>query len=432
MIDGKRVREIEKREYQERAIQEACAHWASGKRSVLLVAPPGSGKTEMGIMAIRSLPPNARVVWLVHTRDLAIQARDRIAAALGEPVNVVMGGALPVAGARITVAVVHSLLGHPRIEGVDLLVLDEAHHYAAKTWGSARFCTVGGLPPFQLGLTATPQRDDGAPLGDIFDDLVVAAQYSELIAGGWIVPAVVVKPKAWLRHNYAEHPVDAWAKYSGGKPTICFFPLIETAALYHQEFRLRGISSGLMHSEMSEKDRASAFGEFESGESTVLCTVAAAIEGLNVPHCECVLLGRSFTFVGGYMQAVGRVLRAHKNKKFGVVIDLTGASVRHGDPDVDRAYTLAGEAISGDGEGSANGGSDSDREPLTPEVVSGVPLVSPIGWESTGILPIALPPPDPEKMARSEEVTRQVRRMRTRHGEGAAKLLKAALLSVEP
>ena len=45
-----------------------------------------------------------------------------------------------------------------------------------------------------LGLTATPQRGDGQPLSDVFERLVVAAQYSRLIADGHLVRPRVVAP----------------------------------------------------------------------------------------------------------------------------------------------------------------------------------------------------------------------------------------------
>src|SRR5690606_9738084 len=125
----------------------------------LVVAPPGSGKTEIAILAIREMlkkRPEARVLWVVHTRELARQAEERIEEAIGETPSVIMEGRLESIGARITVAVVHSLLGHPPVSGIELTVLDEAHHYVADVWAGARFSVAGGSRPLELGLTATP------------------------------------------------------------------------------------------------------------------------------------------------------------------------------------------------------------------------------------------------------------------------------------
>lgn len=48
-----RTRRIERRAYQERCVGSVFEHWNGGARSVLVVAPPGSGKTEIAILVIR-------------------------------------------------------------------------------------------------------------------------------------------------------------------------------------------------------------------------------------------------------------------------------------------------------------------------------------------------------------------------------------------
>lgn len=46
-----------------------------------------------------------------------------------------------------------------------------------------------------------------------------------------------------------------------------------------------------------------------------------------------------------YLQACGRVLRPHPGKEHAVIIDLTGASLVHSWPTVDRIYSLDGKGI---------------------------------------------------------------------------------------
>src|SRR5690606_1113872 len=288
-----RTRRIERRAYQERCVGSVFEHWNGGARSVLVVAPPGSGKTEIAILIVQALleqNPGSRVLWVVHTRELAEQAETRLSESLGEPVSVVMEGRVDVPGARLVVAVVHSLLGHAPIPDVALTVLDEAHHYLADEWSGARFAVAGDRRPLELGLTATPERDDGRPLGDIFERLVVAAQYSELISGGWIVPARVISPIRHLSSNYAQHPVDSWRLFSEGRSTIAFYPLVEVAEHYNTEFLARDVSAATLHSKLRDRDRELAFSRFERGDCKVLSTVAAAIEGLNIPHCGAAVL----------------------------------------------------------------------------------------------------------------------------------------------
>ena len=57
------------------------------------------------------------------------------------------------------------------------MIVDEAHHVVAKTW---KRLTEHYARALLLGLTATPQRADGKPLGDIFDSMVIGATVREL------------------------------------------------------------------------------------------------------------------------------------------------------------------------------------------------------------------------------------------------------------
>jgi hypothetical protein len=63
-------------------------------------------------------------------------------------------------------------------------------------------------------------------------------------------------------------------------------------------------------------------------------------EGLDVPEAECLILMRRFEHLGFYIQTAGRVLRPSPGKKDGTIIDLVGASLVHGAPDIDRAWDL--------------------------------------------------------------------------------------------
>lgn len=406
-------KDFENRAYQHRTVSRVNERWNGGARRVLVVAPPGSGKTEMGMMLLGT----RRVLWVVHTRELAVQALQRIQKHFqGEPVGAIMGGYVESPRARITVATIQSLLLRRDAPSVDLVVLDEAHHYVADEWR-----TVLGMlhcEPLVLGLTATPERADGTPLGDIFEELVVAAQYSELRAGGYIVPARVIAPIRDLGSDYAQHPVDAYARWSGGGSAFAFFPLIKTARMYADEWIMRGVDARCVHSEETRQERALTFQAFESGECRVMSTVAAIIEGVNVPAAEVAILGRSFDFIGGYLQATGRVLRAHKGKTCATIIDLTGATIRHGLPDQDRVYSLKGRAII-----ARNGGGNSgpiNSEVTEPEVYGVEMRVTHAPDGADNANPVELLPRDPRRLRAWKVARDKYRSILTRRGQAFA------------
>ena len=194
------------RPYQIRTIEAVRAHWTAGRIACLIIAPTGAGKTVQGEELIDDGEP---WLWLAHTRELVRQVAKRLRSRFGRgEVGVVMPGDAPTPSARIQVATVQTLLARGIVPTARRLVLDEAHHYAAEDWR-----VVSGLVPWVriLGLTATPERKDGEPLGDIFEVMVVSASYSELVAGGYLVPARVHRPRKALGNDLAQDPVKAWA-----------------------------------------------------------------------------------------------------------------------------------------------------------------------------------------------------------------------------
>ena len=75
-----------------------------------------------------------------------------------------MAGEKPV-DAAVQVCSVQTLTAREQHPPADLIVWDEAHHCAAETYRDIRAQYPAA---WHLGLTATPERSDGAPLGDTF------------------------------------------------------------------------------------------------------------------------------------------------------------------------------------------------------------------------------------------------------------------------
>jgi DNA repair protein RadD len=330
--------------HQPRALAEVRGHWTGGVRAVCLVAPTGAGKTRMGEDAVADF---GAVVWLAHRRELVKQTAERLRRRFGrEAVGVIMPGEHPSPRARIQVATVQALLGRELRPRADVLVLDEAHHYVAAEWVQV----VAAYPDAKvLGLTATPERADGEPLGDVFGALVVAASYSELIAAGCLVPCRVHRPAEKLGNDLAQPTIEAYRKYSEGSRAFVFCARVEIAYAEAQTFRDHGIPAGTIEAMTPKAERDELLERFRRGTLKVLTNVNTMTEGVDVPEARCCILAKGFGHVGQYLQAVGRVLRAAKGKSDAILIDLTGTSLDHGLPTDDRSYSLSGRAISGGG-----------------------------------------------------------------------------------
>jgi DNA repair protein RadD len=331
------------RGYQDRAVRSTLERFATGVSSVCLVAPTGSGKTRMGEEVAASAE---HVVWVAHRRELVQQAAGRLAARFGRSsVGMVMPGEQETADARMQVGTVQTLLARDLRPDADLLVLDEAHHYAAHDWRQLRehyaYARV-------LGLTATPERRDGEPLGDVFQELIVAASYSELIAAGYLVPCRVFQPPENLGNDLAQDPLEAWGKYSAGRQTFVFCARVDGAHMLAQRFRDAGILAASIEAETPTRERDDTLRRFRAGKIRVLTNVGVLTEGIDVPEASVVEFARGFGHVGGFLQAVGRVLRPAKGKTHATLIDLTGSTLKHGLPTDDRDYSLGDRPISGE------------------------------------------------------------------------------------
>src|SRR4051812_17763633 len=175
------------RDYQSVALDAIRAKLRSAVRSVLLVAPTGSGKTTIAAEMIRgAVARQGAVLFLAHRKELIDQCSARLDG-VGVEHGVIMAGHRRVApGCPVQVASIPTLVKRlDRLPRATLIVVDEAHHARAGTYGSV-LGSYPGVPV--IGLTATPWRLDNRGLGELFEDLVVASTPRELIAAGHLVP----------------------------------------------------------------------------------------------------------------------------------------------------------------------------------------------------------------------------------------------------
>lgn len=321
---------------------EACEQ--SPTQTTLLVIPTGGGKTVCAEeLVARALARGERGLMLVHRRELLRQTAERLAARVGElQVGVIAPGAGQSPWSPMQVAMVQTIAKRDARPPADFILWDEAHHALADDWRSI----LSSYPAARLiGLTATPQRLDGKPLGDVFETLVVAATYPELLAQGHLVDCRVYQPPEIPGSGLARDPLDAWQRYGEGSQTFGFAGTVPQAEELCERFKAAGVSSAVIKAGTPTAERDRILDAFRSGRIRVLWNVYCLTEGTDVPSARCVLLARPCTHVSMYLQIVGRVLRPHPSKPDAILIDLSGATLMHGMPLEDRAYSLTGKGI---------------------------------------------------------------------------------------
>jgi ribosomal protein L40E len=297
-------------------------------------------------IAYRAYTAGAPILWVAHRRELVKQARKHIGRRFNQgDIGLIFPGEPHNPDAKVQVATVQTMLASGHRPAARLVVWDEAHHYVADDWSQVREAYPEAR---HLGLTATPERSDGRALGDMFDTLVVAAQYSELIEQGHIVPCAVYQPPERLDANeMALNPVKAYKEYGAGGQAFCFASSVELAEKYAKAFSRAGYPAAVIEANTPAAERDSKLEAFDRGRITVLCNVYTLTEGVDIPQASVCILARGCSHPSPYLQMCGRVLRPHPGKTEARLIDLTGVSLApgFGYPTEDRIYSLTGDAI---------------------------------------------------------------------------------------
>ena len=340
---------MELRDYQVRAIDLVRGEYRRGRRAVLLVLPTGAGKTATASQLIAwAVARGRRCLFLVHRREIVLDTHRRLVAA-GVACGVVMSGEASV-DAPVQVCSVQTLVAREQHPPADLLVWDEAHHCAAETYREIRAQYPSA---WHLGLTATPERSDGAPLGDAFEALVAPISVAELVEAGHLAPIDVIAPPTRLQSAIGATPADAWREHGGGRPAVVF-----TGTIAESRECVAAIGERAAHIDGStpRRERDEILRRFERGDLDVVSNCAVLTEGWDSARAEVCVLARGCGSLPVYLQTIGRVRRTGGNaSKRCLLLDLAGAAHEHGMPDEDREWSLV--------EGQAK--RRSDREALS-------------------------------------------------------------------
>lgn len=347
------------REYQERSISEIRAAITRGKRRVMLTVPTGGGKTlTASSVIVGALAKGKRSLFVAHRLEL-IDQTVRAFHRLGiTSVGVIRGTDKRRDSSQpIQVASIQTLARRKQTE-YDLVFVDEAHRSGAETYTKHVFERHAGA--VIIGLSATPVRSDGKPLGTHFDELIIGARYSELIGGGHIVePRVYSTPVLpdmstvrTSKGDYNQEDLEAamnkgaligdlvtqWLKHPRQR-TVAFAVSVDHSMAIVQTFRDAGVRAEHLDGTTPEVERKAILARLESGETELVSNVGVLCEGWDMPSCKTLILARPTKSLGLYMQMAGRVLRPW-NDIVPTILDHGGNVDRHGLPHEDRTWSL--------------------------------------------------------------------------------------------
>lgn len=320
------------------------------KRRGVLHLPTGSGKTEIAVALVRSVP--CEWLFVVHRTTLGQQAAERF-----ERRNVEHGVDLGPAGVigegqwsegkRLTCATFQSLVAALRAEGktrdqaVDLLarvggiIVDESHVLPADTFWSVAM--KARRAAYRVGLSGTPlARGDRrsvlsiAALGPILYRLRAA----ELVAAGVLskahvrlVPLRQTTGRPTWAGVYTDLVVRSKARNAllveiarrAEKPALLFVKSIEHGKILERAILQAGIPTALVWGAHSTDWRKHAVKDLVAGRVEVLVCSVIFQEGVDVPSLRTVINAAAGRSVIASIQRAGRGMRVEKNRAGEVV-----------------------------------------------------------------------------------------------------------------
>lgn len=326
------------RPYQHDLVEQTVATFVD-VRSVCMQLGTGGGKTATAAVILeRARQKGYRSLFLAHLDELITDTHARLKSA-GIRAGFVQAGRPSDPEAPVQVASLQTLHMRGERPPADLVILDECHRaMGTSVRGILDWYAKASL----LGLTATPQRGDGQPLGDVFERLICGPNNAWLTEQGYLVPCDLRAPGNPRGNALSMCPADAYNEYTPGRRGIVFAANITHAKQLLAKF---GPRAALFVGDTKRAEREALRAAVKRGAIDVLIGVGVFVEGFDLPELEAVILARPFSVTGSFLQAIGRGLRPAKGKKKCTVLDLRGAWQMHGLPDERRIWSLEGEAV---------------------------------------------------------------------------------------
>jgi superfamily II DNA or RNA helicase/diadenosine tetraphosphate (Ap4A) HIT family hydrolase/HKD family nuclease len=311
----------------------------------LVVMATGLGKTWLAAFDT-ARPQFRRALFVAHREEILRQSLEVFRRAQPDADLGLYYGGEKQLGARVLFAGVQTLAGNLHRfapDRFDYVVVDEFHHAAARSY---RRVIDHFQPGFLLGLTATPNRMDGADLLALCsDNLVYECPLTDGIERGDLSPFryfgiaddVDYAPIPWRGGRFdpaalteafetqarAQHAFDVWRDKGGGR-TIVFCVTVTHAEFTAKFFRRNGVAAVAVHSGPTSAPRVGSVERLRAGELQVICTVDLFNEGLDVPEVDTVLMLRPTESPVVFLQQLGRGLRRNRGKDVLTVIDFIG------------------------------------------------------------------------------------------------------------
>lgn len=332
-------------------LRKACG---AGAKRVLIVAPPGFGKTPTAVSIMHdAIARGKKILFLVHRKELIEQCSATLAR-LGVPHSILINKH-PKMNLDIPIQLSswQTMKGFIRPDHTidlfipDIIIYDEAHRSVAEQALNILTCYPRA---FLFGFTGTPYRDDGKGLGQhnslyggpIYEAMVQTCSTMDLIRENLIIKPdyyqcrVSTDFEAYLKQidqeevsaDFAEHQAcsvikgDVIRNFKSICPNsqaVVFCPNTEQAEIIAESFRRSGITANMV--ECNTKNRKELLTDFSNKKFQVITNASLLSEGWDYPPLECVINLRNVGSRVFYRQASNRCMRIAPGKTKAYILD---------------------------------------------------------------------------------------------------------------
>lgn len=435
------------RYYQEIAINAAVQAILQGKKRILLTLATGTGKTVVAFQICWKLTNSLwnrasehrrpRILYLADRNVLIDDPKDKIFAPFGDARHKIEGEA--VKSREMYFAIYQAIAKDERRPGLyreysrdffDLIIVDECHRGSARDESNWREILEYFEPAFQLGMTATPLREDNRDTYRYFHNPLYIYSLRQGIEDGFLAPyrvhrivstvdAAGWRPTPGELDRYGREIPDALygtadfdrlialkartvaiarnlteflKKTDRFAKTIVFCTDQEHAEEMRRALNNNNADLARQHPEYVARvvsdegdigrSHLSRFMELESTTPVILTTSQMLTTGVDAPTCKNIVIVRTVNSMTEFKQIIGRGTRVRDDygKLFFNILDYTGSATRlFADPDFDGDPALVTEEEMGsDGETIGDPTIVEEEEPLASE---DLPPASPLTFD---------------------------------------------------
>jgi len=323
---------------------------AEGKDKALLISATGTGKTYLSAFDVQQFKPK-KFLFIVHRLTIAKEAMKTFQKLLGNEIKMgVYSGSQRAENADYLFCTVQTISKKEHLDKFDsdhfdYIVIDETHRAGADSY--ARIMTHF-TPSFMLGMTATPERTDGANIFEMFDyNIAYEIRLHQALSEEMLCPfhyygvtdltidGEEVDDQTEFNKLLASERVDRILENAkrygcddGEVRGLIFCSRNEIAKELSAQFNERGFHTIALTGANSEDERRRAIDRLESDLKSekldYIFTVDIFNEGIDIPRVNQIIMLRPTQSAIIFVQQLGRGLRKNGAKDYLTVIDFIG------------------------------------------------------------------------------------------------------------